>query len=136
MSKQDIQDAIAEVYKRRDRDLESFNRAQKILDDMENDIYQSKKADEKFLTESTYVPKDIEEIYEDRRKLYFDSLNRSDEARAELKSKKEQAMKEYDEELDSLNKKLKAYDEDEESEEKSDDLEEKSDDSKEKEEWT
>jgi len=127
MSKQDIQDAIAEVYKRRDRDLESFNRAQKILDDMENDIYQSKKADEKFLTESTYVPKDIEEIYEDRRKLYFDSLNKSDEAGAELKSKKEQAMKEYDEELGSLNKKLKEYDkdEDEDSEEKTDDSEKK-----------
>ena len=129
MSKQDIQDAIADLYKRRERDLESFNRAQKILDDMENDIYQSKKADEKFLTESTYVPKDIEEIYEDRRNLYFDSLNKSDEARAELKSKKEKVLKEYDEELNSLNKKLKAYDEDEESEEKSDDT-------KENEEWS
>ncbi len=132
MSKQDIQDAIADLNKRRDRDLESINIVQKILDDMEDDIHRSKKTDEKFLTESKYVPKDIEEIYEDRRKLYFDSLNRSDEARAELKSKKEKILKEYDEELNSLNKKLKAYDED--SEEKSDDSEEKSDDSKEKEE--
>ncbi len=134
MSKQDIQDAIADLNKRRDRDLESINIVQKILDDMEDDIHRSKKTDEKFLTESKYVPKDIEEIYEDRRKLYFDSLNRSDEARAELKSKKEKILKEYDEELNSLNKKLKAYDEDEDSEEKSDDSEEKSDDSKEKEE--
>lgn len=133
MSKQDIQDAIADVNKRRDKDLEEFNLMQKMLDDMEDDIYKSKKADEKFLTESKYVPKDIEEIYEDRRQLYFDYLNKGDEAKAELKSKKDQVMKEYDEELEGLNKKLKAYDEDEDEDK---DSEEKDDNSEEKEEWS
>lgn len=112
MSKQDVQDAIKDLNRKRDENLEKLDSLTKVYNDMDDDVFMAKRQDEKFLTDSKYVPKDIEEIYEERRKLYFDFLDKSDEAKAELKNKKEKLMKEYDEELERLNKELKEYDED------------------------
>ena len=129
MSKQDIQDSITDLKRKRDQNLETFDRLNKMYEDMEDDILLSKRRDERFLTESKYVSKDIEEIYEDRRKLFIDFLNRKDEIQADLNSEKEKVMKAYDEQLENLNKKLEEYDEekDEDSEEKEEDSEEKED---------
>ena len=129
MSKQDIQDSITDLKRKRDQNLETFDRLNKMYDNMEDDILLSKRRDERFLTESKYVSKDIEEIYEDRRKLFIDFLNRKDEIQTDLNSEKEKVMKAYDEQLENLNKKLEEYDEDkdEESEEKEEDSEEKED---------
>ena len=129
MSKEDIQDAIKDLYRKRDENLETYDRLNKLYDDMEDDVLLSKRRDERFLTESKYVSKDIEEIYEDRRKLFIDFLNRKDEIQADLNSEKEKVMKAYDEQLENLNKKLEEYDEekDEDSEEKEEDSEEKED---------
>ena len=129
MSKQDIQDSITDLKRKRDQNLETFDRLNKMYEDMEDDVLLSKRRDERFLTESKYVSKDIEEIYEDRRKLFIDFLNRKDEIQTDLNSEKEKVMKAYDEQLENLNKKLEEYDEDkdEESEEKEEDSEEKED---------
>lgn len=129
MSKQDIQDSITDLKRKRNQNLETFDRLNKMYEDMEDDVLLSKRRDERFLTESKYVSKDIEEIYEDRRKLFIDFLNRKDEIQADLNSEKEKVMKAYDEQLENLNKKLEEYDEDkdEESEEKEEDSEEKED---------
>ena len=129
MSKQDIQDSITDLKRKRDQNLETFDRLNKMYEDMEDDVLLSKRRDERFLTESKYVSKDIEEIYEDRRKLFIDFLNRKDEIQTDLNSEKEKVMKAYDEQLENLNKKLEEYDEekDEDSEEKEEDSEEKED---------
>lgn len=129
MSKQDIQDSITDLKRKRNQNLETFDRLNKMYEDMEDDVLLSKRRDERFLTESKYVSKDIEEIYEDRRKLFIDFLNRKDEIQTDLNSEKEKVMKAYDEQLENLNKKLEEYDEDkdEESEEKEEDSEEKED---------
>jgi len=122
MSKQDIQDSITDLKRKRNQNLETFDRLNKMYEDMEDDVLLSKRRDERFLTESKYVSKDIEEIYEERRKLFIDFLNRKDEIQADLNSEKEKVMKAYDEQLENLNKKLEEYDEDkdEDSEEKED----------------
>ncbi len=129
MSKQDIQDSITDLKRKRNQNLETFDRLNKMYENMEDDVLLSKRRDERFLTESKYVSKDIEEIYEDRRKLFIDFLNRKDEIQADLNSEKEKVMKAYDEQLENLNKKLEEYDEDkdEDSEEKEEDSEEKED---------
>ena len=127
MSKQDIQDAIKDLNRERDRNLETFDSVNRLYENMEDDIILSKKQDERFLTESKSIPKDIEEIYEERRKLYIDFLKNKDELQADLNSEKEKYMKNYDEQLESLNKQLEEYDEEkeEESEEKDEESEEK-----------
>lgn len=128
MSKQDIQDSITDLKRKRNQNLETFDRLNKMYENMEDDVLLSKRRDERFLTESKYVSKDIEEIYEDRRKLFIDFLNRKDEIQADLNSEKEKVMKAYDEQLENLNKKLEEYDDkDEDSEEKEEDSEEKED---------
>lgn len=127
MSKQDIQDAIKDLNRERDRNMETFDSVNRLYENMEDDIILSKKQDERFLTESKSIPKDIEEIYEERRKLYIDFLKNKDELQADLNSEKEKYMKNYDEQFESLNKQLEEYDEekDEDSEEKDEDSQEK-----------
>ena len=127
MSKQDVQDAIKDLNRKRDENLETFDRLNKLYDDMEDDILLSKRRNERFLTESKYVSKDIEEIYEDRRKLFIDFLDKKDEIQADLNSEKEKVMKAYDEQLEGLKKQLEEYDEEKEdnSEEKDENQEEK-----------
>ncbi|MCR4649871.1 MAG: hypothetical protein K5776_12425 [Lachnospiraceae bacterium] len=127
MSKQDIQDAIKDLNRERDRNMETFDSVNRLYENMEDDIILSKKQDERFLTESKSIPKDIEEIYEERRKLYIDFLKNKDELQADLNSEKEKYMKNYDEQLEGLNKQLEEYDEekDEDSEEKDEDSQEK-----------
>ena len=67
------------------------------------------------------------EIYEDRRKLFIDFLDKKDEIQADLNSEKEKVMKAYDEQLEGLKKQLEEYDEEKEdnSEEKDENQEEK-----------
>ena len=127
MSKQDIQDAIKDLNRERDRNMETFDSVNRLYENMEDDIILSKKQDERFLTESKSIPKDIEEIYEERRKLYIDFLKNKDELQADLNSEKEKYMKNYEEQLEGLNKQLEEYDEekDEDSEEKDEDSQEK-----------
>ena len=127
MSKQVIQDAIKDLNRERDRNMETFDSVNRLYENMEDDIILSKKQDERFLTESKSIPKDIEEIYEERRKLYIDFLKNKDELQADLNSEKEKYMKNYDEQLEGLNKQLEEYDEekDEDSEEKDEDSQEK-----------
>ena len=46
MSKQDIQDAIKDLNRERDRNLETFDSVNRLYENMEDDIILSKKQDE------------------------------------------------------------------------------------------
>lgn len=112
MSKRDIYEMIDGIKERKEKDVNKYNLAEKMLIQVEEDILFAKKRDEKFLSSVSTLDPEIEEIYEERRKLYFDYLDKNDEAKDFFKTRRDKVMREYDKEIDELEKRLKDYEDD------------------------